>query len=342
MEVTPLQHQPIVKTCLMFIFITTFTSLLILFPNLALDASVNGLHIWLDIVFPALFPFLIASELIIRFGIAHFAGHFLDPLMRPLFGVRGIGAIALFIGMISGYPAGAKVCADLRAKAYISQTEGERLLAFTNNASPLFIFGVIAISFYSNELVGIYILLTHYLANLFAGLSMRFYLWKKSPPPESHQRSFKDALRTMHRIRLQNKLPIGHQFSHMILQSVRTLCIIGGYIILFSVISQFVKAALSVFFEQMPLALEPLLFGFFEMTIGIHHLASTDSLSLFIHIVIICLILSFNGLSVHAQVLSLISESDLRYRAYFLGRVLHAFWSLLIVFGLSPIFLPYL
>ena len=59
--------------------------LMVLFPAETWHASVRGLSIWWDVLFPSLFPFLVLSELLLGFGIVHFLGTLLNPLMRPCF-----------------------------------------------------------------------------------------------------------------------------------------------------------------------------------------------------------------------------------------------------------------
>ena len=44
-------------------------SALIIMPEESFEASVRGLDIWLEIVFPSLLPFLIISEMLIAFGV---------------------------------------------------------------------------------------------------------------------------------------------------------------------------------------------------------------------------------------------------------------------------------
>ena len=78
--------------------------MLMIFPAHVLNAALQGVGIWWDVVFPALFPFFIIAELLLSFGIVHFFGTLLDPLMRPLFRVPGIGGFVMAMGFASGYP----------------------------------------------------------------------------------------------------------------------------------------------------------------------------------------------------------------------------------------------
>src|SRR5262245_3465000 len=83
--------------------------LMAMFPAQTLESSLRGLSIWWQVLFPALFPFFVISELLLGFGIVHFFGKLLDPLMRPLFRLPGIGSFVVTMGYVSGYPVGARL-----------------------------------------------------------------------------------------------------------------------------------------------------------------------------------------------------------------------------------------
>ena len=105
-------------------------------PQVVFQGALTGLKTWWNIVFPALLPFFIASELLMSFGVVHFMGVLLEPVMRPLFNVPGAGSFVMAIGYTSGYPIGSMVTARLRAEGLCSRVEAERLMSFTNNSSP--------------------------------------------------------------------------------------------------------------------------------------------------------------------------------------------------------------
>ena len=108
---------------------------LIAFPEQAFLASVRGFDVWWNIVFPALLPFFIVAEVLTGLGVVHFVGTLLEPLMRPLFRVPGIGAFVLLSGW-HGYPIGAMLTAEYRERNDLSKEKGERLMSFANTADP--------------------------------------------------------------------------------------------------------------------------------------------------------------------------------------------------------------
>src|SRR5690625_3302696 len=140
--------KQIIKTMILATSTLSLTFLLIKYPDQSFEASLRGLHMWWEIVFPSLLPFFITAELLIGFGVVTFIGALFEPIMRPIFNVPGVGSFAWIMGMASGYPSGAKISARLREEKQLTRVEAERLISFPNNESPLFIFGVISVGFF--------------------------------------------------------------------------------------------------------------------------------------------------------------------------------------------------
>lgn len=121
------------------------TVAMVTYPKDAFDSAIQGLNLWWTVVFPALLPFFILSELLMGFGVVHFIGVILEPLMRPVFNVPGVGAFAMSMGLASGYPMDAVITCKFRKDNLCTAVEAERLLSFTNTADPLFMFGAVAV-----------------------------------------------------------------------------------------------------------------------------------------------------------------------------------------------------
>lgn len=136
------------KTIVLALSASLLALALISFPGVAVDASKNGLNTWWTIVFPSLLPFLILSEILIGFGVVRFIGVLLEPIMRPLFKVPGVGGFVWAMGMVSGFPTGAKLTARMREEKQLTRTEAERLVSFSNASNPMFIIGAVSASFF--------------------------------------------------------------------------------------------------------------------------------------------------------------------------------------------------
>ena len=135
------------RNILPFIFVL-IAICLVVFSKTNLAATTNGLTLWATCVVPSLFPFFVITNLLSHTKVVSFMGKLLDKFMRPLFNVPGIGGFAFVMGLISGYPVGAKIVSDFRENGSITKDEGERMLAFTNNSGPLFIISSVGISLF--------------------------------------------------------------------------------------------------------------------------------------------------------------------------------------------------
>lgn len=331
------------------------TFALISYPDQALEASLRGLNMWLEKVFPSLLPFFITAELLIAFGVVKFIGVLCEPIMRPLFNVPGVGSFAWAMGMASGYPTGAKITVRLREEKQITKLEGERLVSFTNACSPLFIFGVVAAVFFNDAKLGILLALAHYGGNALVGICMRFYGGKdheKEVKTEKQKVSLLRAFKDMHTSRLADKRPFGEIFGDAVINSIKTLVMVGGFIIIFSVfikllyiigVSTILSSGLQLILHILSMPIElalPIFSGLFELTIGSDLITNVTSGPMIAKVIAVSFILGFNGFSVQAQVASILAKSDIRFFPYFFARILHGlFASVLVIFLYKPIYL---
>lgn len=317
----------------------TFAVSMICQPKEVFDGATMGLKAWWNIVFPSLLPFFIASELLMGFGLVNFIGALTEPLMRPLFNVPGCGSFVLCIGYTSGYPIGAMVTARLRSEKQLTRIEAERLMSFTNNSSPLFMFVAVSVGMFGRPELGIIIAGSHYLANLTLGLALRFYGMNDREALPLRGNPYENILVRAYRELVsawqKETRPLGKIIGDAVRNATSSLLVIGGFIILFAVIIKLITKAgfISYMARFLGLILYPLGFsseimpalasGFFEMTIG-SKMAAESSASLIQQLVAVEIILAWSGLSVHAQVASMISETDIRMLPFICSRIIHA------------------
>ena len=86
-------------------------------------AAAEALSLCAGSVIPALFPFLVVSSLLLSLGLGELLSPMLAGLMEPLFRVDGVGSSALLLGLVGGYPIGAKTAADLYRGGRLSRPE---------------------------------------------------------------------------------------------------------------------------------------------------------------------------------------------------------------------------
>ena len=313
------------------------TAMILLFPEASFSASVAGLRLWLEVVFPALLPFFVMAELMMGLGVIHCLGVLLEPLMRPLFRLPGAGAFAVAVGLAAGYPLGAKVAGDLRRAGLCTGAEGERLVSFANTADPLFLAGAVAVGMFAlPELAGP-LALAHYVGVLGVGFLMRFHA--PGGPQTIERRAdgplLGRALSALRSARRRDGRPIGQLFGDAVRNSMHSLLFVGGAIMMFSVFlevlsiagvvplaAQLLAAALE-YFHVHPSVADALVRGAFEITIGAQT-ASTAAAPLMEKAVAASAVIAWSGLSVHAQVAAMLQGTDIRLGPYIAARTLHA------------------
>lgn len=313
--------------------------MLLFYPAQSLEASLRGISIWWEILFPALLPFLIVSEVMLGFGLVHFVGTLLDPLMRPVFRVPGIGGFVMALGFASGYPVGARLTAQLWEQKLVSREEGERLVAFTTSSDPVFLIGAVSVGFFHSAQLAVIMAVAHYGGAIMIGLLMRFH-GKESKIPRvvsTHSTSIiLRAFQAMHEARLKDGRPFGLLLRNAVSTSLQMIFVIGGLVVFFSVVMeifrqshllQWLDYGVSILFHlvSIPLSLtDSVVNGLFEVTLGAKAAGEASSeIPLQFKVMLAAFVLSWGGLSVHGQIVSLLYKTDLRYMPFVMARFFH-------------------
>ena len=314
------------------------TVAMVIYPDAAYDSAVDGLKLWWEVVFPALLPFFIGSEILMGLGVVHFMGVLLEPFMRPLFNVPGVGSFVMAMGLASGYPLGSILTAKLRRDGLCSRAEAERLMSFTNTADPLFMTGAVAVGMFHDIWVGPVIVTAHYVSAVMVGLILGVFGRGRdaSAPLEATRGNIvARAFRAMSQARRKDGRPFGKIMGDAVKESVNSLLMIGGFIILFSVVVRILEmvGVVSAVSSAFTLALEPLGWnvstvpaltsGLFEITMGTQ-VASQAHAPLVARVMAASAVIAWSGLSVHAQVAAVTQGTDIRMGVYIGARVLHA------------------
>ncbi len=280
-----------------------------------IDSVKFSISIWSNNLFPTLFPFFVLSEVMINYGIVELASELFKPIMNKLFKIKSETAFIFIMSIISGFPSSAKYTKELYDSGLINEYEGTKILTFTHFSNPLFILGTLSILFLNNKETGLLILLCHYLTNIIIGLLFRNYYPSKS---DNNKISFKDAINKMHQHRLNNPLNFGQIITKAISNTINTLLIILGTITTFLIITTIINNIINLNNYH-----QSVLNGVFEMTQGLKYI-SVLSIPLKLKATLSTMIISFGGLSVHMQVMSIISNTKIKYIPYLTARLLHA------------------
>lgn len=290
-----------------------FLCLMLLFPTATLTGASSGLLLWFQKILPVLLPFVIISGLIIRLGLIMPITKLLYPVFKLFFPVSPNGCYPIFLGFLSGLPMGAKTVADLMEQKKISPQEGRYLVCLCNNASPMFLLNYIAASELGMPELGLPLCIILYLSSI---LSSRLAC---SPKRFTTSQQYT----AVHAAELDEKpsaCSLFAQLDHAILDGFTVVTKIGGYVILFSILSSY--------FMLLPLSalIRAIFICILEITTGVHQM-SLVSLSLPTKFFFITIFTAFGGLSGLAQTQSVIASSGLSIGSYFRAKLINAIFA---------------
>ena len=345
--------------------------LLVIFSRSNLTAATNGLTLWATCVVPSLFPFFVITNLLSHTKVVDFIGKLLDRFMRPIFNVPGIGGFAFVMGLISGYPVGAKIVSDFRENGAITKDEGERMLAFTNNSGPLFILSSIGISLFGDTKTGLLLLCTHILSCITVGIILGKFSRKSDYEFRRNYNIAKDIIsensfnknrrntsreKNIHSSSSTKTVTfknLGEVLGNSINNSISTILMIGGFVVIFSVIisilnqthaldflAKFLNPILSFIGFDFNFA-KPVLSGIIELTNGVNQVASLHIKAVSQNVILCAFLLGFGGFSVLLQVFSIVAKTDLSMKKYFIGKFMQGIFAAIYTF-LALKFIPFI
>lgn len=297
--------------------------ILILFfcPSLCFSGAKSGITLWINTVIPSLLPFLLLANIVLEAGLLPYLSELIYPLFGPLFGVSKNGCFPILIGVISGFPVGAKTCADLVKQGQISMQEGQYLLSFVNNASPMFLIVYMASQCLQCKELQYPLYFIILLSSLICSIVSRIFFTKSSD-------SFYYIPSNQPQSRTENKSHVATILDHSIINSFLTVTKIGGYVILLSIVSTFLA--------HLPEQIQHtryFLLAATEMTTAISQIGQSD-LTLHTKIILSLASATSGGISSLLQTQSVIAESGLSMKLYIIAKIFQTSVVLLCTYAL--------
>lgn len=303
-------------------------------PSEAFKASGQGLTIWWRIVFPALLPFVVLSQMLMAGGFAHGLGFLLEPFTRKLLGLPGSFGWVLPLGMTAGFPAAAEAAATLYKQGRISAHEAERIAGASHYCSPMLIVVVIGAGFFGRPELGLLLLGIHWAAGIAAGFTLHVFTPSHKTKEQAgaaaltgpnHSR-LRLAIRHMERARQEDGRGFGKLLGDSVTSGVQTLMIIGGYMLIFAVIIHVILQALPG--QIFPVVVKNLL----EVHLGTYAMSQTSSLAIppVILTAMLSASLGWSGLCAYLQVRAVLGPAGIRERSFLVNRLLHGAYAYII------------
>ncbi len=248
----------------------------------------------------------------IEYGFIEVFKEILKPL-TSLFKVNPNASFVLAMSILSGSPSNAKYTKELYKKGLLSKREAEKVLTFTYFSSPLFILGTLALTYLNHFKLGLLILTCHYLSNFFIALLFRKYSNEEYTDKKIH---LKQAFYHMYQIQKEKSIAV------VIVKSIKEALDVM-LLILGSVTFIFIITALLHDFLPTNGYLNETSKGILEMTQGLQAV-SILSIPPFHKGMLSVMLLSFGGLSIYIQIISILADTDLNTLPFLIARILHA------------------
>lgn len=290
--------------------------LLALRPQRYAAACAEGIALWAKVVLPALFPFLVLTAWIARSSMIVGLGRKLSPLLRRC-GLPAASAGAFLLSIVSGYPVGSRVVADLQRRGEIGRADAERLGILCSTSGPMFILGSVGSAMFGGGKAGAVLLSAHLFGVLAVALPVLLFRNRSaaaepSPSPAA-QRSAARAIRAP-----QARAP-SDTLGETVREAVLSVLCVGGFIALANValcaaedllllapLRALAELCLRPFGAQT--CAEGIVYGLIEATRGCAALAAADAAGL----PFAAFAITFGGASILAQQLAFLRPVGVR------------------------------
>lgn len=243
----------------------------------------GGLRLAIEVIVPSVFPFLILTD--ICFGYIHFERvEEIRRIFERCFNINGAALPVFVCGLLCGFPVGARLAIRMCDNGKISKCECERLVAFANNASPGFVICAVGLGIRNSLSDGIFLYSSMLLSSIICG--MLFGINKSK----------------------SNELDFNLRQKYSLTESVKSASVIclhvSAFVCVFSIIiglaKRMIKNAIA----------ETVIITLMEIGNASVYLSNSCILPPLISLMLTAFAISFSGLCVCAQTLSLIDKNS--------------------------------
>ncbi len=218
--------------------VAAFMIMMLVKPDFYLDSARQGLSLYATSVLPSLFPFYFFSLLLTYIGSAKAVSAIFQKPVKLLYNAPKESAYVLLLSMLSGYPVGASMTAELYSAGAITSKEAKAIAAFASTSGPIFMLGTVGSAIFNDARVGIIVLCAHYLAALINGLIFRVrnkpnrILRKKQTAAKDGANVTAQSKCVTDDVVIMSRQDTDSIMSRTIANSTLSMLYIGGYVVL--------------------------------------------------------------------------------------------------------------
>lgn len=300
------------------LLITLFIFIFI-YSNDVKEIILFGINIWINNLIPSILPFLLITKLLINYNIIEYLNIIFGKFITKFFKVSNNSTFIIIMSLFTGFPTGSIYIKEFLNKNLISLEEANYLITFTSFSNPLFVISGIGESLLGNKSIGILI----YTIHLISGLLISFVYRKNSFNNNAY-----------HNTSIQNNNSFISSLNIAIKESFNILINMLGIILFFLLIISLIRNIIPNLF------IKNILTGLLEITSGINFL-SKSNIPLNLKASIIGFFISFNGISIHFQIKSIISNTQIKYSKYLSARILQSILCFILIYLICNVYFIY-
>ena len=286
------------------IVILWMLSLFVLFyflrsPSTAKNAVKSALDVCAVGLIPSLFPFVVLVSIINSSGLSQRISKIVGVPLGVIFGISESASSAIILGALGGFPIGAVCTRELYTSAEITKSDAERLITFTNNASPAFCIGVVGASFFGDTAFGVRLYLCQMISGVTVGILQRKKVCAQSVSKNGTEHI--DLARTV---------------TAAISNGALTMLTICAFAVFFAVVGDALCTTVRHYFGDM---FATLVGATCEITLGAR---TSVTLGGNISRILCAFAVGWSGISVHMQVSSILADTKISMRRYYLCKLM--------------------
>ena len=284
----------------------------------------EGVSLFVASVLPSMLPFFFFTKIFTFLGGAQAISMTFGKPVSKMYSVSPICSYAFIMSVLSGYPVGARVLADLYEKGLVDKEDVLRASAFTSTSGSMFILGCVGSVILDDLKAAWIILISHYLGAILNGI---IYSLRKRKDPLSFR-----------------LLPISYAdnvLSEAMYESVLSLALVGGFIAITNLMADMasdVIAFLGLTVSSDGGIFSGVFYSFFEVTRGCIVFSGCGAPT-FLITALCAGAISFGGLSVVFQTMAFLGKSGIRGVKILLRKASQAIITFVLCLGVSAIFL---
>ena len=284
--------------------------LMIVFSDIAVMSAKKGITLWTSSVLPAMLPFFICVNFMTGIGLMS---------MLPA------GVFPFAMSALSGYPMGAKVVGDMCRSGIIDTYEARRLMSYCSTSGPVFMVGAVGVGMLGSQQAGHIIAVAHY-----AGAIINGIVYSRGRGGSGYRGC------RLHERRIE-ECDLLETLTVSIFSAFKSLAVILAYIIFFMFIMELADASGILKYIDSDM-MRSVLKGFVEMTVGCSSLTGSEC-RLQTCCALAASVISWGGLSVQGQSMSMLSGTGIRFGYLVLTKLTHSIFAGIIALFLGNVML---